>query len=104
MVRCDKKSSVGRVTGGDPPEIIYLICECAGGVRCRPLRCTRRMSRGQTTLKRVGAAAGIGKWAGLDWGHRCDAMQGKREMRKGTWEVLGLKYRLTCGYVFIRGR
>lgn len=103
-MQCDKKSSVGRVTGGDPPEIIYLICECAGGVRCRTSRGTLRKSRGQTTWKSVGAAAGIGKWAGLGWGNRCDAVQGEREMKKGTWEVPELKYRLTCGCVFIRGR
>lgn len=42
MVRCDKRLGVGRVTGGDLPEIIYLICLCAGGVRCRPSRGTRR--------------------------------------------------------------
>lgn len=48
MVRCDKKSGVGRVTGGDPPEIIYVIFLGAGGVRCRPSRGNdRKMSRGQ---------------------------------------------------------
>lgn len=89
MVRCDRKSSAGRVTGGDPPEIIYLICQCAGGVRCRPSRGTHaEWQRGRNLEEHRSRSRHKGV-SGLDrTGHRCNAMQGRKGQEGGHGRYL----------------
>lgn len=110
MVRCDKKSGVGRVTGGDPPEIIYVIFLCwrgpmstAEGQRAQIVE-RATLKRRESVCACVGAEAGIGKWAGLYGAPmRPDTRGGGR--RKGPWRYLGRgTVRRTSMYSFRAGK
>lgn len=89
------------MTGGDPPEIIYLICLAGSDVDRRGAhRQNGKEDNLEESRSRSSRRREVG-WTGQ--GTDATRCKGRRDKR-GTWEVLEQKYRLTCEYVFIRGR